>query len=99
MAPVTTGQIYWGAVPFVVLQVVMVALVIAFPQMVMVYKGTAPVVDPSQVEILLPPVEAPPTPPADDIGGAFGAGAPAGPPQPQGGNPGQPPSDLTDLFK
>src|SRR5205807_3919297 len=28
-APVTTGQIYWGAVPFVVIQVVMVALVIA----------------------------------------------------------------------
>lgn len=31
---VTTGQIYWGAVPFVVIQVVMVALVIAFPGMV-----------------------------------------------------------------
>src|SRR5437764_503765 len=34
--PVTTGQIYWGAVPFVLIQVVMVALVISFPQMVMV---------------------------------------------------------------
>jgi TRAP-type mannitol/chloroaromatic compound transport system permease large subunit len=32
--PVTTGQIYWGAVPFVVIQVIMVGLVIAFPQMV-----------------------------------------------------------------
>jgi TRAP-type mannitol/chloroaromatic compound transport system permease large subunit len=32
--PVTTGQIYWGAVPFVVIQVIMVALVIAFPQLV-----------------------------------------------------------------
>ena len=32
--PVTTGQIYWGAVPFVGIQVVMVALVIAFPQLV-----------------------------------------------------------------
>ena len=31
---VTTGQIYWGAVPFVVIQVVMVGLVIAFPGMV-----------------------------------------------------------------
>ena len=28
MEPVTTGQIYWGAVPFVVIQVVMVLLVI-----------------------------------------------------------------------
>jgi TRAP-type mannitol/chloroaromatic compound transport system permease large subunit len=34
IAPVTTGQIYWGAVPFVVIQVIMIGLVIAFPQMV-----------------------------------------------------------------
>jgi GntP family gluconate:H+ symporter len=34
IAPVTTGQIYWGAVPFVVIQVIMVGLVIAFPQLV-----------------------------------------------------------------
>ena len=40
----TTGQIYWGAVPFVCIQVIMVGLTIAFPQMVMHYKGT--VVDP-----------------------------------------------------
>ncbi len=32
--PVTTGQIYWGAIPFVVIQVIMVALIIAFPQLV-----------------------------------------------------------------
>ena len=31
MEPVTTGQIYRGAIPFVCLQLVMVALVIAFP--------------------------------------------------------------------
>ena len=36
---VTTGQIYWGAVPFVLIQIVMIGLVIAFPQMVMVYKA------------------------------------------------------------
>ena len=29
--PVTTGQIYWGAVPFVVIQCIMVALVVALP--------------------------------------------------------------------
>ena len=39
MAPVTTGQIYWGAVPFVVIQCIAVALVIAFPALVMHYKG------------------------------------------------------------
>ncbi|GAB1392484.1 TRAP transporter large permease subunit [Rhodocyclaceae bacterium] len=32
--PVTTGQIYWGAIPFVVIQIIMVALIIAFPQLV-----------------------------------------------------------------
>jgi TRAP-type mannitol/chloroaromatic compound transport system permease large subunit len=34
IAKVTTGQIYWGAVPFVGIQLIMVALVIFFPQMV-----------------------------------------------------------------
>jgi hypothetical protein len=33
-APVTTGQIYWGAVPFVLIQIVMVGLIIAFPKIV-----------------------------------------------------------------
>ena len=40
MQPVTTGQIYWGAVPFVIIQCIMVALVIIFPQMVMHYKAS-----------------------------------------------------------
>ena len=34
IARVTTGQIYWGAVPFVLIQVLMVGLVIAFPELV-----------------------------------------------------------------
>lgn len=51
MEPVTTGQIYWGAVPFVVIQCIMVGLVIAFPQMVMHYKATGPTVDPASVNI------------------------------------------------
>ena len=32
--PVTTMQIYWGAVPFVIIQVVMVGLIIFFPGIV-----------------------------------------------------------------
>jgi len=55
--PVTTGQIYWGAVPFVLIQIVMIGLVILFPQMVMVYKSTDSTVDPSKVQIQLPPSE------------------------------------------
>jgi len=31
---VTTGQIYWGAVPFVIIQLIMVSLIIAFPGIV-----------------------------------------------------------------
>ncbi|HRF07255.1 MAG TPA: TRAP transporter large permease subunit [Xanthobacteraceae bacterium] len=50
-AGVTTGQIYWGAVPFVVIQCIMVVLVIMFPQMVMHYKGTGTGIDPSKVKI------------------------------------------------
>jgi len=34
VAPVTTMQIYWGAVPFVLIQIVMVALIIFFPGIV-----------------------------------------------------------------
>src|SRR4051794_10802989 len=33
-ARVTTGQIYWGAVPFVIIQVIMVGIVIAWPGLV-----------------------------------------------------------------
>jgi TRAP-type mannitol/chloroaromatic compound transport system permease large subunit len=65
MDPVTTGQIYWGAVPFVVIQVIMVLLVITFPQMVMHYKGTASTVDPNTIKIEVPQIEMPPL----DFGG------------------------------
>ena len=73
MAPVTTGQIYWGAVPFVIIQLIMVGLTIAFPQMVLHYKGTT-TVDPSQIEIIVP----------DSSGGGTlpDFGAPAGPAAP-----------------
>jgi TRAP-type mannitol/chloroaromatic compound transport system permease large subunit len=54
MAPVTTGQIYWGAIPFVLIQLVMVALLIVFPQMSLVYKSGAPEIDPSKVKIDIP---------------------------------------------
>ena len=60
MEPVTTGQIYWGAVPFVIIQMIMVGLVIAFPSMVMHYKGVASTVDPTKIEFDIPQMEAPP---------------------------------------
>jgi TRAP-type mannitol/chloroaromatic compound transport system permease large subunit len=57
---VTTGQIYWGAVPFVAIQALMVLLVILFPAMVMHYKGLASKIDPSKVKIEVPQIELPP---------------------------------------
>ncbi|MCF3641500.1 TRAP transporter large permease subunit [Rhizobium sp. TRM95111] len=52
--PVTTGQIYWGAVPFVGIQIIMVALTIMFPQMVMHYKGEGSGIDPATIKIEVP---------------------------------------------
>ena len=60
MEGVTTGQIYWGAIPFVVIQLIMVLLVIFFPAMVMHYKGYGPKIDPNKVKIELPQIQMPP---------------------------------------
>jgi TRAP-type mannitol/chloroaromatic compound transport system permease large subunit len=60
MEPVTTGQIYWGAVPFVVIQLLMVILVILFPAMVMHYKGAVSTIDPNTIKFDIPQQEAPP---------------------------------------
>ena len=80
IAPVTTGQIYWGAVPFVLIQVVMIGLTIAFPQMVMRYKGT--VIDPGTIDYKVPEVPGLSplgTPPAGGTAPANGGSAPAAP--------------------
>ncbi|MFL5335028.1 MAG: TRAP transporter large permease subunit [Geminicoccaceae bacterium] len=83
MEPVTTGQIYWGAVPFVLIQVVMVGLVIAFPGMVMHYKGVGTGVDPNSIQNLdLPQMEG--LPPLD-LGPGGGGGLPGLEPPASGG--------------
>jgi TRAP-type mannitol/chloroaromatic compound transport system permease large subunit len=56
---VTTGQIYWGAVPFVVIQIIMVLLVIIFPSMVMHYKGADSTIDPNKIKIEIPQIDLP----------------------------------------
>jgi tripartite ATP-independent transporter DctM subunit len=50
---IKSSDIYWGAIPWVVLQLIMVALVIAFPQMVTAFLDKAPDFDPSKIEIKL----------------------------------------------
>jgi tripartite ATP-independent transporter DctM subunit len=56
MEPVTTGQIYWGAIPFVLIQAIMVVLLIMFPRMVTHYKGAESTINPASVKIVVPPI-------------------------------------------
>jgi TRAP-type mannitol/chloroaromatic compound transport system permease large subunit len=53
-APVTTGQIYWGAVPFVLIQVLMVGLIIAFPDLVSGGLATKEKIDTRNIRIEVP---------------------------------------------
>ena len=57
---ITTGQIYWGAAPFVVIQLLAVISVIMFPNMVMHYKAGLPTIDPNKVQIDIPQIDLPP---------------------------------------
>jgi TRAP-type mannitol/chloroaromatic compound transport system permease large subunit len=54
VAPVTTAQIYWGSVPFVIMQLGMVAAVIAFPGMVLGSLDSRSKIDPTKIRIELP---------------------------------------------
>lgn len=96
MPPVTTGQIYWGAVPFLAIQCVMVGLLIAFPGIVRHDTGLRAPVEPQRIRIETPIAgpkqrlpgqrgfSLPPTPPA--IKGA---------PPPVTSGPGAPTLDLS----
>jgi tripartite ATP-independent transporter DctM subunit len=54
IAPITTGQIYRGALPFVVIQVIMIGLTIGFPGMVTRYKGQQVHATPGSIQIQAP---------------------------------------------
>ena len=96
MPPVTTGQIYWGAVPFLAIQCVMVGLLIAFPGIVRHDTGFRARPEPQKIRIETPIAgpeqrlpgqrgfSLPPTPPA--IKGA---------PPPVTSGPGAPTLDLS----
>ncbi len=66
MQPVTTGQIYWGAVPFVCIQLIMVAIIMVFPQLVTHYKSGHTELDEQQIQEqfdgLTPGLDEPPPP-------------------------------------
>jgi len=71
VAKVTTGQIYWGSIPFIVIQLLMVAAVMVFPSLVTHYKADHTGVDPNTVKI---EVENP-------YGDGYGSGGAYGPGQ------------------
>ncbi len=76
MEPITTGQIYYGAIPFVIIQCIMVALVILFPGMVTHYTSSGTKVDPAAVQQQLDNLQG--------LGGSSGDDAPPidlGPPK------------------
>jgi hypothetical protein len=68
LAKVTTGQIYWGAVPFVLIQLIMVGLIIAFPGLVSGGLAKKAAVNTDQIRIEIP---------ADEGGSAPLEGSPA----------------------
>ncbi len=55
---VKSSDIYWGSVPWVFLQLIMVIIVIAFPQSVTYFLDAPSTVDPSKIKI---DIQAPPT--------------------------------------
>jgi len=62
IAPPTikTSDIYWGAIPWVFLQLILVVIVIAWPGSVTYWIGGGPKVDPSTIKIEIPSIEPPP---------------------------------------
>jgi tripartite ATP-independent transporter DctM subunit len=64
-ATVKSTDIYWGAVPWVVLQVILVVILIFWPQSVTYWTELGKKVVPSQIEIEMPPPDLPPLPPLE----------------------------------
>jgi len=57
---VKTADIYWGAIPWVVLQVILVIIVILWPESVTYWIDRGTGIDPSKIQIEIPPVDLPP---------------------------------------
>jgi TRAP-type mannitol/chloroaromatic compound transport system permease large subunit len=66
---VTTAQIYKGAIAFIIIQVVMVAAVIAIPSLAIDTQARGPGVDLKKIQIDIPASESAPDPNADETKG------------------------------
>ncbi len=80
IAKVTSGDIYRGAIPFVVIQLIMVALFISFPQLVGHDTEAASGIDADKAlqEMMAPPAEEPAAPAMPDADPASAPGGDAG---------------------
>jgi tripartite ATP-independent transporter DctM subunit len=54
---IKTSDIYWGAIPWVFLQVILVAIVILWPGSVTYWIDKGPMIDPSKIQIEIPQAE------------------------------------------
>ena len=77
IAPVTTTQIYWGAIPFLCIQILMVVLVITFPGIVSSGLDKAEVYDLDKVRLEMEANMPAPMEQADPTAGMPGSEAPA----------------------
>ncbi|WP_048647574.1 TRAP transporter large permease [Nitratireductor soli] len=95
---VKTLEIYKGAVPFIIIQFLMIMLVIAFPSLVTHYKSSN-TVDPDTIEIIVPPFGQEDGKPGFGLPGGLG-GSPFGQaPAEDAEKAGQPERPQTDLSQ
>jgi hypothetical protein len=95
---VKSSAIYWGAIPWVVLQLIMVGIVIFWPGLVTAFLDKPSDVDPSKIEIVIPPQEQnEPAPP--DFGAPAGAKSEAERTSAESAADKRKADDLEDLFK
>ncbi|MBS7538307.1 TRAP transporter large permease [Ancylobacter lacus] len=57
---IRTSQIYWGAIPWLAMQLILVVIVIMWPESVTYWIGGGPTVDPAHIELNLPSADLPP---------------------------------------
>ena len=57
---IRTSQIYWGAIPWLLMQLILVVVVIMWPEAVTYWISAGPTVDPATIQLDIPQFEPPP---------------------------------------
>ena len=57
---IRTSQIYWGAIPWLFMQLILVVVVIMWPEAVTYWISAGSTVDPSTIELNIPQMDASP---------------------------------------